>query len=174
MMRTIIQLNKLIKDLSKEELETLLKDFKCSRNKDSEHFLKNIAVRHESKDISRTYLLIDDMFKVSGYFTLALKCLGLDEEDLDHDLTKMMNLKDDVAQAWPIGQLARADDCMKGFGKVMLDEALNTLSEGKKKFGCRMVRLDCKDELMGYYSSLGFRRVRKNDGKDLNQMIRFI
>jgi ribosomal protein S18 acetylase RimI-like enzyme len=161
--------------MDEDELSSLLSRFKCSRNKDSEFFLKKISVKHETKDISRTYLAIDpEKDKISGYFTLALKCLNVDGPDVDPAVVEMMNLKGDVAQAYMIGQLARSDDAMPGLGRSMLDHALKRFSVGKEMFGCRMVRLDCKDELIGYYRSCGFQHIRKNAGRNLNQMAIFI
>jgi hypothetical protein len=162
-------------DMNKDELSLLLSKFKCSRNKDSEYFLKKIAVRHEKKDISRTYVAIDtDADAILGYFTLALKCLSVDVADLDEDVIELMNLKDNVAQAYLIGQLARSDHAERGSGKMMLDEAIRSFFVGKDMFGCRMVRLDCRDELIDYYRSHDFRPIGKNPDKDLNQMARFI
>ena len=164
-----------MEEMDEKELSFLLNDFKCSRNKDSERFLKKVALKHEKRDISRTYLVIDpNKGMVVGYYTLALKCLSFDEQDVDPDLAELMNLKDNVAQAYLIGQLARADEAEKGSGRIMIDEALKTFDEGKRKFGCRMVRLDCRDELIDYYRSNKFRHIRKNCEKDLNQMATFI
>ena len=56
----------------------------------------------------------------------------------------------------------------------MLDSALERFIIGKGMFGCRMVRLDCKDELIGYYERYGFKLIGKNQDKALNQMAVFI
>jgi predicted GNAT family N-acyltransferase len=140
-------------------------------------FSKKISTRHDLRDISRTYLLIDDEDdeqRILGYFTLAMKCLSFNETDMDPSVIELMNLNEGVAQAYLIGQLARADDATPGLGRLMLNHALETFSEGKSRFGCRMVRLDCRDELIDYYTSYGFQHIRKNHEKDLNQMAIFI
>jgi predicted GNAT family N-acyltransferase len=130
---------------------------------------------HDKKDISRTHLIMDaEDGKILGYFTLALKCLNLGDTDMDRSIVESMNLNEGIAQAYLIGQLARADDAIPGLGKMMLDEALKAFSDGKRKFGCRMVRLDCRDELIDYYTSYGFKHIRKNHEKDMNQMAIFI
>jgi len=164
-----------MQELDKDELLAMLSAFKCSRNKDSEYFLKKIALKHEAKGISRTYLVIDrEENKIKGYFTLALKCLSMNDDDLDRSVADSMNLRDGIAQAYLIGQLARSDDAVPGLGKQMLDRAVDTFSKGKEMFGCPTVRLDCKDELIHYYGSYGFQRIRKNHEKDLSQMVIFI
>ena len=171
----IYKLRELMKRMSKEKLSVLLFGFKCSRNRDSEHFLRKIAVKHEERDISRTYLAMDfDENNILGYFTLALKCLNLKASEVDAELAEMLNLNNDIAQSYMIGQLARSDDAERGLGRDMLHRALKNFSVGKKMFGCRTVRLDCKDELIGYYMSQGFIHIRKNPDRDLNQMARFI
>jgi hypothetical protein len=171
----IYKLSNLMKEMGKDGLTLLLSEFKCSRNADSENFLKKVSMRHDSIDISRTYIVADfEEKKVFGYYTLALKCLNTDSSDVDLDIVELMNLNEGVAQAYLIGQLARADDAIPGLGMLMLDRALETFSEGKERFGCRMVRLDCKDELIDYYTSYGFHHIRKNNEKDLNQMAIFI
>jgi predicted GNAT family N-acyltransferase len=172
----ILRLKKLMNEIDKDEILLLLSDFKCSKNKDSENFLKNASMRHDLKDISRTYVAVDDEQKISGYYTLAMKCMNTDDLDpeLDREIVNMMNLNDGIAQAYLIGQLARADDAVPGLGRKMLDEAVVTFSETKAKIGCRMVRLDCKDELIDYYRSYGFRHIRRNSEKNLNQMAIFI
>ena len=169
------QLNELMNEMDKKDLSALLMNFKCSRSADSEDFLTKASMRHEKKDISRTYLIIDPgEDKVLGYFTLALKCLGMDDAELDPETTRSMNLNEGIAQAYLIGQLARADNASPGSGRKMIEKALDIFTEGKKKFGCRMVRLDCKDELVDYYKTCGFLHIRKNHDKDLNQMAIFI
>ena len=76
-------------------------------------------MKHEAKDISRTYLLIDpDEQRILGYFTLALKCLNVNDLDLDPAVIELMNLKDNTAQAYLIGQLARSDDAVPGRGHI--------------------------------------------------------
>ena len=171
----IIKLNKLKDEVSSDEFSSLLTRFKCTRNKDSEYFLRKIATRHDNKDISRTYLMMDtDELKIMGYFTLALKCLNLDKTDLKPDLVELMNLNEGIAQSYLLGQLARSDEAEKGSGKAMLNKALDSFTEGKNMFGCHMVRLDCRDELIDYYTGLGFQHIRKNHEKNLNQMAKFI
>ena len=127
------------------------------------------------KNISRTYPAIDtDNGKILGYFTLAFKCLNVKGADMAADIAEQMNIKDDIAQSYLIGQLARSDDAERGLGKIMLDEALKIFFKGKELFGCQTVRLDCRDELIDYYRSHGFRPIGKNPDLDLNQMVTFI
>ena len=171
----VYQLKSLMKKMDIDDLSILLEDFKCSRSKDSERFLRKSALNHEAKSISRTYLMIDvEGKKIDGYITLAFKCLNVDNPDLDPEVTELMNLKDGIAQAYLVGQVARSDDAVSGLGGQMIDRALDAFTEGNRMFGCRMVRLDCRDELVEYYMTKGFQHIGKNADRDLNQMVTFI
>ncbi len=52
--------------------------------------------------------------------------------------------------------------------------ALSELNIAKSKVGCRMLRLDCHDELVLYYKGLGFKCFCKNEAGTLDQMVTFI
>ena len=169
----------MIKNIDENELLFLLSSFKCSAEPSAEHFLKNIAVRHEKADISRTYIALETDEKgakrIKGFFTLAIKCLTVDEPcSVPKEIFEQMNVNRDVAQAYLLGQLAKADGVEKGFGKTMIESALDLFSRGNEMFGTKVVRLDCKDRMIRYYESLGFIVVRKNMDKTLNQMIAII
>jgi len=169
----LFSMQELMLTKDEEEISKILSGFKCSRNRDSEQFLKNASLIHEKRSISRTYLMLDGE-KISGFFTLALKCLNLNEIDLEQDLAETMNLKDGIAQSYLLGQVAKSDNAEPGFGRDMINLAFGLFSRGKEMFGCRMVRLDCKDELTEYYRSCGFRQIRRNADRNLNQMAAFI
>lgn len=53
----------------------------------------------------------------------------------------------------------------------MLDQAIDMFKEGNNMFGCRVIRLDCKDRLLKYYEKNGFIPIGKNRDGTLNQMI---
>ena len=87
-----------------------------------------------------------------------------------------MNIEEStgVAQSYLLGQLSRSVKSEKGFGSFLMRVAIDNLKIANKAVGCRMVRLDCQDDLVPYYEQFGFRLVRKNDDGSLNQMITFI
>jgi len=173
-------LGDLISEFGVTRIIPLLSTFKCTANPDAETFLKNQSISHDKDSISRTYLLLESDSKkvtVKGYFTLAVKCLAVDEECvISNKLRKLMNVNKGVAQAYLLGQLAKADGTEKGFGRMMISRALGTFEDGKDMFGCRVVRLDCEDEpkLVDYYQSCGFRTIRKDRKRGLNQMVMII
>jgi hypothetical protein len=173
------RLDKLMTDVGEENLRTLLSTFKCSAEPAAENFLNKIAIRHDRESISRTYIVFgqdgSDADVVKGFFTLAIKCLSVEESDtIPNDILEQMNINNGVAQAYLLGQLAKADGVEKGFGKIMIARALSTFSRGNDMFGCRVVRLDCKDRMINYYESCGFHFIRKNADKEFNQMVAII
>ena len=175
-----LRLSKLISEVGEDKVSLLLSTFTCTADADAEYFLKNKAIMHDRESISRTYLMLDSESEkavVKGYFTLAVKCLTIGEKNtIPNKLWKLMNVNNGVAQSYLLGQLAKADGTEKGFGKTMIERALYNFDEGKLLFGCRTVRLDCKDEpkLMEYYVSCGFEFMRRDEKRNLNQMVMII
>jgi predicted GNAT family N-acyltransferase len=150
--------------------KTIGTEYECST-------IQSHRLRHEFEDISRTYVAVNtENNEIKGYFTLAMKCLAVDEPRIIPDsIYESMNMNNrNIAQAYLIGQLARADDTEKEFEKAMISHALEIFTKGKGMFGCRLVRLDCTDELTDYYGSHGFTHIGKNRDKTLNQMVLII
>ena len=85
-----------------------------------------------------------------------------------------MNVDNEIAQAYLLGQLAKADGVEKGFGRMMIGRAMDTFAKGHEMFGCKTIRLDCRDKLIDYYESCGFTFAGKNRDGSLNQMIAII
>lgn len=129
----------------------------------------------ERRDLSRTYIAFDDSDKsILGYVSIGMKCIRIPKENLlSRNLLRQCNIDDSigVAQAYLLGQLARSRCSPKGFGDTLIDFAVGKIREAKQIVGCRVLRLDCSDELLSYYEKHGFTQIRKNPDKDLNQMM---
>lgn len=80
---------------------------------EEEDYLMNMSVKHDIDGISRTYLFIENDangYSIKGYFTLAIKCLSIKEsKDIQDEMKDQMNIDRGVAQAYLLGQLAKAD-----------------------------------------------------------------
>jgi len=98
----LFSLRELMMTKDENYVSKLLSEFKCSRNRDSEHFLRKVSLIHERRSVSRTYLIMDGD-KISGFFALALKCLSLNDADMENDTIESMNLKDGIAQSYLLG-----------------------------------------------------------------------
>ena len=176
---SVYRLSSLMSMADEAELQLLLSSFRCSAEPAAENFLRNVALRHEKNGISRTYLVLErngaDKNNVKGFFTLAIKCLHLNEHhQVPEKIFERMNVDRGVAQAYLLGQLAKADGTEKGFGRMMIGRAFDAFSKGHEMFGCKVVRLDCKDKLTKYYESCGFAFTGKNRDGSLNQMVAII
>ncbi|MBO5669463.1 MAG: hypothetical protein J6R75_03755, partial [Candidatus Methanomethylophilaceae archaeon] len=92
---------------------------------------------------------------------------------LSKSVMRQMNIEENsgVAQAYLLGQLVRSKNTSSGFGDRLIDFAMEIFRESKRNVGCRIVRLDCSNELIPYYEKHGFKLVRMNDSGTLNQMI---
>ncbi len=140
-------------------------------------YLRENAIPMEKRDLSRTYLSVTEDLEILGFVTLGIKCMTIPEDSLlSSSVQRQMNIEHEtrVAQAFLLGQLSRSEASAPGLGKEFMAFAVEMLGEAKKIVGCRMVRLDCKDDLVGYYEGLGFRLVGKNKNKGLNQMVKLI
>ncbi len=106
-----------------------------------------------------------------------MKCIAIPEENLlSRGLLRQCNIDgpSGVAQAYLLGQLVRSKASPKGFGELLIDFAMKKVKEAKSIVGCRILRIDCSDDLVGYYKGHGFRLIRKNPDKGLNQMIALV
>ena len=160
-------------------LESTLDSYHDCIGSEQELFLREKAIMMEKKNMCRTYLAIGGQSRIMGYFSIGLRCMKVpqpvDAEGVavkDDRFTVRMNVDSDsrVAQSYLIGQLSRSKDAPKGFGTELMKDAIDMLKGANQIVGCRLVRVDCDDRLVDYYSRFGFRLIRKNDDRDLNQM----
>lgn len=169
---TIIALRRIISN-DTGNLQNLLDTYHDCAGSDQESFLKEKAVMMEKKNMCRTYLAIDNNGKIMGYFSIGLRCMKVPISDNDRmDFNKKMNIDPEsrVAQSYLIGQLSRSKYAPKGFGAKLINDAIERITMANEIVGCRLVRVDCVDRLVSYYSKYGFRAIKKNDDEDLNQM----
>ncbi|AIZ56440.1 hypothetical protein Mpt1_c05500 [Candidatus Methanoplasma termitum] len=176
---SVRKLDEIRADIGEDDLNNLLSTFKCSAEPAAERFLKKTAIKHDRESISRTYLAVGEdesgLDTIKGFFTLAIKCISVEEYDpIPKDILEQMNVNNKIAQAYLLGQLAKADGVEKGFGREMIKRAFHYFAKGNEMFGCRVARLDCRDSLIDYYESCGFTFIRKNFDKELNQMVAII
>jgi hypothetical protein len=53
---------------------------------------------------------------------------------------------------------------------TLMNDAIDLIKDANLIVGCRLIRVDCDDKLVEYYSKFGFKSIRKNEDGDLNQM----
>ena len=161
-----------------EVVQDILDGFIPRLGDETDQFIRCKAVPMERRDLTRTYLAISMTDgTILGYVTIGMKCMRVPKENmLSNSVLRQMNIEEntDVSQAYLFGQLARSKQSPEGFGDKLIDFALSIFREAKRIVGCRMVRLDCSDDLVQYYERHGFKLISKNHDKDLNQMMIFI
>lgn len=79
-----------------------------------------------------------------------------------------------VARSYLLGQLSRSVDAPEGLDSTLIDLAFDLLASAETIVGCRMVRLDCHDELIQYYSEHGFKLITRSEDGTLSQMMAFV
>lgn len=175
---SITSLTEMLRTYGPETASDILDSFRSVHDSATETFLRTKAIDMEVRDLSRTYIAIsNDDVGIMGYITLSIKCMRVPEQNLLSGKTrKNMNIdsRTNIVQSYLIGQLSRSADAPRGLGSYLLDVAFDKLNQAKDLVGCRMVRLDCHDELIQYYTKHGFKLITKNDNGDLNQMMTFV
>lgn len=153
MSHRVFSLSYMLSEYGDDTTRTLLSEFRCSRDREREEFLRDKAIVMEKKALTRTYMAITKEFHVVGYFSIGIKCMSIQEDvALSSNFRKKLNIdgKTNVAQMYVLGQLARSDDSEPGIGAELMDDALDIIHRAYDAVGCRAVRLDCTDSLVGY------------------------
>ena len=170
----LASLRQLLSIYSEDEINQVFSRFRCSRDPDLEEFLHQRAISYEKRDLARVYLALTPDNEIVGYFSLSMRC-GIVPKDsrISRSMYKHLNVQSetDVAQMYLIGQLGRADGSEKGFGKQLMADAMGLIREANAIIGCPVVRIDCKPELMEYYTGYGFQSVRMNESGTLMMMV---
>ena len=168
-----VSLEDVLKEWNAENVEKLLKTFKCDLEPELEEFLVEDAILFHKKHRSRTYLFLsDDHAKVLAYVTLGIKCLRVPEEnELSNKVKKEMNIHNGISQSYLIGQLCKANGVGRGIGPKMIDFSLRVFNQSFKSIGCRVVRADCKTDLIKFYEKNGFQKVSQDEDGELHHMI---
>jgi hypothetical protein len=153
----------------------MLSKFSCKRDADVESFLKEKAIIHEKKNVSRTYLIfMADPIELMAYFTLAISNMDASSLQCSKNMEQRMNIKRGSAQCYLLGQLGKCDKAPRGLGKFAMDQATDRVLAANLNVGCRLLRADCKGALTEYYKDNGFMFARCNEENGLMQMVRII
>jgi len=171
----IVPLRAFMKTMPEHRVKRILSRFSCSKDEDVQRYLQETSVKHESRQISRTYLLFDNepTKRLVAYITIAISSLSVDKEQCDAELLEKMNVNRGMAQSFLIGQLGKIDGYDKKIGNIAIDHAIGLIEGANKVVGCPVIRLDCKDALVDYYKEKGFMFLNKGS-RGLNQMIKIL
>lgn len=138
-------------------LETVhdIANFDCG-NADLNAFLREMAGQHQRKNISKTFVLIEDDAPavVMGFYTLALRKM-VAKEELPREIAKRLPRE---IPALSLARLAVRND-LKGyhFGEYLLAHALNRAARVADEIGGLALFVDAKDaQGAGFYKKYGF------------------
>jgi len=178
---TILNLN-----VDEASLKHLLSSFVCveatsESSRDVMTFLLETSVDMERRGLTRTYLILDDemwandMVKIDGFFSLALKTIYFSKETDKNLIEKIFGERNKKScPAYLIAQLARSVDSKAGKGAECLQTALSYITNAQDIVGGRLVYLDCKPERRVYYENNGFTFLQNKHNSDLVQMYKVI
>ena len=181
----------MISEAPQEQLNEVLKNYQCTKDKDIETFLQTKAVTYEKRGWCSVYLLIDKErfvrdghFFIDGYFTLSNKIVQLTDAVSGSKRRKLFNgmkKESDMAHFILIGQLGK----YIGQGKAgeivgdasatqLLDQAFGIIYEVKKRITCSCVLIECRDEpkLCRLYEDYGFRELQRSG--DMHQYFKIL
>ena len=158
--------------------------FSC-QDKGVESFLQNKALEFDRRNVSRTYLLVDeDSFvegnlKIAAYYTIAIKTLILGTTVSKRMVKEIDGFSKEVdsVSAVLIGQLGKDLSCGNSIrGTDILSEAVDMAYQIYSVAGCRIAFLECEpvDKLLAFYQSNGFSNLQTNPNSKLTQLVRFL
>ena len=172
----IVPLSSFLDTYGMNTSQTLLDRFVPLIDAPASDYLRKHAISMEKRDLSRTYIALTPHRTILGFVAIGMKCIRIPQENLlSGNTLRQCNIEEStgVAQSYLLGQFARSSGSPRGFGDILMEYAIGKLTDAKSIVGCRMIRLDCTDELVNYYSKRGFRLISK-DASGLNRMMRFI
>lgn len=126
-----------------------------------DRYLRQQASQDARRHVATTWLLVDQAGAVAGYYTLSASSVNLD--DLSPDQVKRLKLpRYPQVPVTLLGRLAvdvryRGQGQGKGFGQVLLVDALERSFKATGQVGSVAVVVDAKDErAVDFYVRFGF------------------
>ncbi len=141
-----------------------LKGFDCGV-KELNEWLNNHANENEKRDLSRTFVLIDDSDEVVGFYSLTMG--GVNVEKLPKKLARGLP-KFDIGMVL-LGRLAISSKVQRqGLGRDLMADAILHASLAGDNAAARFISVDPIDEsARGFYAAFGFQDI---GGDELGRM----
>jgi len=131
--------------------------FDCG-DPDLNFFLKNLSSSFLKRNLCGIHILEDetDPCKILGFY--AISPISIEYKKLPLDVRKKYPPKIDKIPAYLLGKLAVSEKFKgKGFGEILLMDALAFIAEESKKMGGAFVLVDAKNEkAKSFYEKYGF------------------
>lgn len=156
-------------------LEEAFSAFKCSREEDLEVFLCNKCLKYEMAGNCRTFLILDkeqlikhSKISIVAFFSTAITTLDIStvRKKLRQKVLGPAPLNKESMPVFLIGQLGRSDAYSKEQmpGEVVMGECLAAIERAKVVVGGRILLVECREHLLGYYNKYDFVEVTKDKG----------
>jgi hypothetical protein len=174
------KLQEVIDLVGENRINEVLATFDCCRNTEVQEFLRTKAVSMEKSHNAATYLDIisnaDNTYSIKGYFTIALQVLNItyDIPNKDRRIITAGKIKRENIAGYLIGQIAKCNGVAKGYGKFLVNTAIEIIKIANSLVSGRILYLDCKDVLVNYYIEQGFKFLRKDAEDIYNQLYMII
>lgn len=182
--------------VGEEAVKDLFSDFSCEykeglHNNEVELFLKKNSVEFSKRKMSITYLVLDELDQVTGYFTLTHKPVVVKNEKLSNTSKKRLlrHAKYDSAidtysvSAFLIAQISKnyaLPQSERMSGQKLMEITLSVIEDIQQQIGGGVVFLEAEEhpELLGFYGKQMFTpfgvRYSDEDQTKYIQMIRFL
>jgi uncharacterized protein (DUF1330 family) len=168
-------------------VEDAVSNFSCEKNLDVENFLREDAINREKRDLTRTYLIIDqnkfesdNEINIVAYFSIALKTLIIPQTLSNSKIKKIDGFTKDAKDiiVYLIGQLVRNDyyNSEAITGAKILARALNIISDIKDKIVGKVVLVECEDQqkVIDFYLENDFEKLPEHSENELINSIKEI
>ena len=174
MIPLMVPLRSLVEWMHGEALQSLLDDFK-SEDIDGMLFLRSEALQAEEESIARTYMFMDVAVnpRILGFFTVGTSHLHIPGYgSIPSELSSALNVSANTgcAPTYLISHVCAGTGSPIDLGTI-LNGAMSMIRYSWRTVGCKLIRLDCTDRMLHFYQSRGFTFIRKNEEKDLNQLL---
>jgi hypothetical protein len=149
-----------------------------SLNEDIENFIKNKAVDFEKRDMSRTYLILNENRNFVAYFSLTLKVLEFNDT-VSNKTKKRLHGASSSIKSIPvilIGQLGKNFNFKDEItGKYILESAMSFVKQIYGLVGCRIclvetLACESNQKVIDFYTDYGFVGLNKSPTDNFLQM----
>ena len=155
-----------IANIDLEELMAIFSQFKCEKDEDIESFLSNVSIEYETKNVARTFLVMDTDYpgEIIGYFTIGLNVMRFDEKLDVKDAYEGVNLYENnyrpIYKLFMIGKNDLYHDYKHKMSYVFNKYIIPYLKRAQKVIAGELVYIDCdpgeNNKLKHLYEKLGF------------------
>ena len=169
---------------SKAAIRKAMKAFECERSEDVEQFAHRRAVSNELNGSTRTYLVLDgDAYKDDRLDVVAFVSVALTATDYsDVSPEDRRSILGNVPGIWVnnsfpgylIAELARSDRHERDEvpGSLLVELAESMIRDAMRLVAGGLVYLDCKDELVDYYSGFDYEEIYIDARTGLHKMMK--